>query len=69
MVATEFGFEGKADTQPEGYGPAILKYLEGKGISWIVWDFDPEWGPRLIKSWDFTPTDSGDFFKQAMTAK
>jgi len=69
MVATEFGFEGKADTEAEGYGPAILKYLEGKGISWIVWDFDPEWGPRLIKSWDFTPTDSGDFFKQAMTAK
>ena len=26
MVATEFGFEGKADTQPDGYGPAILKY-------------------------------------------
>jgi len=67
IVATEIGFGGKASTLEGGYGPAIVKYLEGKGIGWIAWDFDPEWGPQLIKSWDFTYTDSGEFFHQAMT--
>jgi hypothetical protein len=67
IIATEIGFGGKASTLEGGYGPAIVKYLEGKGISWIAWDFDPEWGPQLIKSWDFTYTDSGEFFHQAMS--
>ena len=26
------------------YGSAIIKYLEGKGISWTVWCFDPGMG-------------------------
>jgi endoglucanase len=70
VVATEFGFEGKADTLENGYGPAILKYLEGKGIGWIAWAFDPDWGPRLLKSWNpFVLTESGEFFKQAMSGK
>jgi len=64
VVATEFGgFAAPA------YGPAIIKYLEGKGISWMVWCFDPEWGPTLISNWEFTLTPSGEFAKQAMQAK
>ncbi len=27
---------------------------------------DPEWGPTLLQSWDYTLTPSGEFFKQAM---
>jgi hypothetical protein len=68
MIATEIGFDGQTGGQENGYGPAIVKYLEGKGISWVAWCFDPEWGPRLISSWDtFALTDSGEFFHQAMT--
>jgi endoglucanase len=70
VLATEIGFEGKAGTLENGYGPTIIKYLEGKGIGWIAWAFDPEWGPRLIGSWDtFAFTDSGEFFHQAMSGK
>ncbi|HVN05283.1 MAG TPA: cellulase family glycosylhydrolase [Bryobacteraceae bacterium] len=64
VVATEFG--GFAASP---YGPAIIKYLEGKGISWMVWCFDPEWGPTLISNWEFQLTPSGEFAKQAMLAK
>ncbi|HYK91124.1 MAG TPA: hypothetical protein VE398_20295 [Acidobacteriota bacterium] len=52
-------------TQP-AYGPSIIKYLEGKGISWAVWCFDPEWGPTLIRDWQYTPTPAGEFAKQVM---
>jgi len=62
LFATEFGgFE-----RPVDYGPAIIKYLEGHGISWTVWCFDPEWGPTLIGDWNYTLTKSGEFAKQAM---
>ena len=62
VVATEFGgFE-----RPAAYGPAIIKYLESRGISWMVWCFDPEWGPTLIKDWNYTLSASGEFAKQAM---
>ncbi|HTQ53440.1 MAG TPA: cellulase family glycosylhydrolase [Bryobacteraceae bacterium] len=60
VVATEFGgFSGD-------YGPSIIKYLEGKGISWIAWCFDPEWGPTLISNWEYKLTPSGEFAKQAL---
>ena len=70
VVATEFGGASAAPanaTQP-AYGPSIFKYLESKGISWIVWCFDPEWGPTLIRDWQYTLTPSGEFARQAMQA-
>jgi aryl-phospho-beta-D-glucosidase BglC (GH1 family) len=71
IVATEIGFtlgkEGMADNGE--YGAAIVKYLEGRGISWVAWVFDPEWTPTMFSSWDsYKLTDSGEFFKQAMQA-
>jgi endoglucanase len=68
VVATEFGGAQAASpnsTQP-AYGPSIIKYLESKGISWLVWCFDPEWGPTLIRDWQYTLTPSGEFAKQVM---
>jgi endoglucanase len=62
VVATEFG--GFPPQSP--FGPEIIKYLEGKGISWMVWCFDPEWGPTLISDWNYTLTASGEFAKQAL---
>ena len=52
VVATEFG--GFGGSSP--YGPSIIKYLESKGISWMVWCFDPEWGPTLIGNWEYKLT-------------
>jgi aryl-phospho-beta-D-glucosidase BglC (GH1 family) len=77
IVATEFGGFGPARRNPNApdaapaeqqapYGPSIIKYLESKGISWIVWCFDPEWGPTLISDWEYKLTPSGEFAKQAM---
>jgi endoglucanase len=68
IVASEIGFEPEKPGAPDaGYGEAIVSYLESQGISWIAWVFDPEWGPKLIQSWDtYAPTESGAFFGQAM---
>jgi hypothetical protein len=69
VVASEFGFSlGKEGMAENGeYGKAIIDYLEGKGISWIAWVFDPDWYPRMLASWDtYALTESGEFFRQAM---
>jgi endoglucanase len=68
IIATEIGFSARAGEKidDDHYGNRITKYLEGKGISWLAWDFDPQWGPTLLKSWDYDLTASGEFFKTAM---
>jgi endoglucanase len=67
VVATEFGLGGMPGQSNENeYGNSIVKYLEGKGISWVCWVFDPEWGPRLLQSWNYDLTDGGKFFKKAL---
>jgi len=69
VIATEFGFGLKQGQtiDAQHYGNRIISYLESKGISWMCWVYDPEWGPRLLKSWDtYELTESGDFFKKAM---
>jgi hypothetical protein len=44
-----------------------LHYLEGNGISWLCWVYDPEWGPGMLKSRDsYELTGSGEFFKKAL---
>jgi endoglucanase len=69
VVATEFGFsidEGK-EVGEDDYGPRIIRYLESKGISWLCWVYDPEWHPRMLKSWQtYELTGGGEFFKQAL---
>lgn len=69
VIATEIGFSvhnGDPSDGAEHYGTRITKYLESKGISWLAWVFDPEWGPQMLKSWDFNFTPCGEFFKKAM---
>jgi aryl-phospho-beta-D-glucosidase BglC (GH1 family) len=68
MIATEIGFSTQYGSQSEGleYGSEITNYLESKGISWVVWCFDPQWGPTMISSWSFDLTDEGKFFSDAM---
>jgi len=72
IIATEIGFDQGDGTREQGieYGNEITGYLESKGISWIAWCFDPEWGPTMISSWDtFQLTDEGKFFSDVMRAK
>lgn len=70
LIATEIGYSlGKDGPIPDDgeYGPAVVNYLEGRGISWLAWVFDPDWIPPLFTSWDtYKLTESGEFFKQAM---
>lgn len=76
VIATEFGGfpkppeAGSTETPAKNatYGPEIIQYLEKRGISWVVWCFDPEWGPTLIKNWEYELTPSGEFARSAMQA-
>jgi len=76
VVLTEIGFclaGEKGEHVPvistEAYGPAITRYCEQKGISWVAWVFDPNWAPMMFSDWDFTPTTQGKFFKEYWQAK
>ncbi len=72
VIATEMGFDYNWGPREDNaaYGPAITSYLESRGISWVVWCFDPEWGPSMISSWDtFALTDEGKYFSGVMQAK
>jgi endoglucanase len=67
VVATEFGlFSAPGQPGQKDYGNRIIKYLEGRGISWICWIYDPEWWPQLLKSWNYDLTEEGKFFKKAL---
>ncbi|MFZ5940275.1 MAG: glycoside hydrolase family 5 protein [Bacteroidota bacterium] len=69
VMVTEFGFGlwGNQQLTEDHYAYHIIEYLEAKGISWVCWVFDPQWGPNLLKSWDkYDLTESGEFFKKAM---
>jgi len=69
LIATEIGFElapGEAITD-QSYGNRITRFLEERGISWMAWVFDPDWTPRMLKSFDgFTLAPDGEFFREAM---
>jgi endoglucanase len=71
VLATEIGFTlGKGGMTDNGeYGIAIVNYLEARGIGWVAWVFDPDWGPGMLESWNtYKSTECGEFFKQAMQA-
>lgn len=73
LMLTEIGFCGADDVgahipviSDESYGDAITKYTAEKGISYLVWVFDPQWAPRLFSDWSFTPSRGGRYFKKAL---
>lgn len=76
VILTEIGFCGAEEAgahipviSDESYGDAITQYCEQKGISWVVWVFDPQWAPRLFTDWNYTPTRHGVYFKKALLGK
>ena len=68
VIATEIGFSVPKGTpvKDDDYGRLITRYLETRGMSWVAWCYDPEWGPALLRSWSYEPTGSGEFFKQVL---
>lgn len=49
-----------------GYGPMLVEFMGERGISWTVWNFDPDWAPTMISDWNFTATEQGRFFRYVM---
>jgi endoglucanase len=74
VIATEIGWVREDGFNPHvpvidnsgAYGPNLVRYMERKGVSWTVWNFDPDWSPTMIADWDFTPTEQGRFFRDVM---
>lgn len=73
LILTEIGFCGAEEKgahipviSDESYGEAITKYCKEKGISYVVWVFDPQWSPMLFNDWDYTPTRQGRYFKKVL---
>ncbi|WP_075187171.1 glycoside hydrolase family 5 protein [Teredinibacter haidensis] len=73
IIATEIGWMDEnlpgahVPVMDDGsYGPAIVKYMADRGISWTVWCFDPDWPPQMISDWEYTPTEQGEFFRKVM---
>jgi hypothetical protein len=76
VILTEIGFclENERGAHipvisTEEYGKSITEYTEKKGISWVLWVFDPNWSPMLFWDWDFEPTTQGKFFKGYLQRK
>ncbi len=72
VIATELSFwlRGDDTIDEDHYGYQIINYLESKNIGWVCWVYDPQWGPRLLQSWDtYELTGPGKFFKDALQGK
>ena len=72
IIATEFGFVYNPQNPNSGeiYGSKITSYLEGKGISWMAWVYDPEWQPKMLESWNgYKPSKFGEFIKEILKKK
>ena len=73
VILTEVGF-ATADEKgvhvpvegDETYGNALVDYTYDRGISWVVWCFDPNWSPLMFTDWNYTPTRQGTFFRNIM---
>lgn len=73
VILTEIGFAATGEAGAhipvhgdETYGKTLVEYCDKKGISWVVWCFDPDWPPYMFTDWDYTPTRQGTFFKAVM---
>jgi aryl-phospho-beta-D-glucosidase BglC (GH1 family) len=56
LIVTEWAFKEITNTDflratKEDYGNLILDYMEKKGIGWVAWCYDKEWGPKILASW------------------
>jgi len=73
VMLTEVGFCGADDRgahipviSDESYGDALVSYCDKRGISYVIWVFDPNWAPMMFSDWNFTPTRQGLYFKKVL---
>ncbi len=73
LILTEIGFCDKDEPGAhvpvlgdESYGDAITNYCDSKGISYVIWVFDPNWSPMLFHGWDYKPSRHGKYFKKKL---
>lgn len=71
VILTEVGFCGPNDRgahipviSDTSYGDALTAYCAERGISYVVWVFDPQWSPMMIHDWTFRPTMQGEYFRK-----
>jgi endoglucanase len=76
VILTEIGFATAGEKGvhlpvegDESYGRALVDFAAERGISWVVWCFDPDWAPFMFTDWDYTPTRQGTFFREVMTGE
>lgn len=77
LFITEMGYMAQGDPGAHSpaidddgtYGKRMTDYLAKLGASWTAWCFDPDWPPQLISDWSYTPTPSGEHFRQVMLAR
>lgn len=74
LLLTEIGFceEGERGAHipviDDGtYVKAITDYADKKGVSFIIWVFDKDWSPHMFEDWDFTPSKSGQVWKNYLS--
>lgn len=71
IVVTEWGFSSTAEGEHyygsrENFGNLFVRYMENNNMSWTAWCFHPVWGPKLIKNWNYEPTQSGRLVLQVL---
>ncbi len=74
VILTEFGFDPHDTVMPSvyqadtDYGRRILAFAKERGMSWTAFVFynGPGWPMPLFKDWNYTPTESGSFFKEML---
>jgi len=77
VFCTELGFDSRYPKYAEEtlygakgrYRRELISYLEERGISWTVWCFAPDWGPGLLKDWDYKSNEAGAFFKEQLLSR
>ncbi len=70
IIISEFGSDpdGGAGLNGEAWVRKVLANLKSHDWDWVAWDLHPAAGPKLIRGWDYAPTDHfGTPVKQALT--
>jgi hypothetical protein len=78
IIVSEFGANTEkfsfmpADSQEDAatWVPKIFGFIQKYKLSWSAFSFHPKSGPRILTSWDYTPTPEwGAFVKRALAGE
>lgn len=58
VLLGEVGCEPDAKQEdPLVWGPRMIGFIQERGLHWTAWCFHPSASPRMLKDWDYTPTE------------